>query len=136
MPGGRISVVQSLGYGQDDRGFESRQGLGNFLFTTASRLALEPTRPPIQCETGALSLGVKLTTHLHLVSRSRMCGAIQFPQYAFTAWCSVKSTGTTLPLPYHKHTSSGIRTHDPSVRGVQKQTQPLGPASSLVRNNK
>jgi hypothetical protein len=40
---------------------------------------------------------VKLTTHLHLVPRSRMCGAIPpLPQYAFMAWCSVKSTGTTL----------------------------------------
>jgi hypothetical protein len=27
----------ALGYGLDDRGFESRQGLGIFLFTTASR---------------------------------------------------------------------------------------------------
>jgi hypothetical protein len=30
-----------------------------FLFTTASRTALGPTQPPIQCVTGALSLGVK-----------------------------------------------------------------------------
>jgi hypothetical protein len=36
-----------LGYGLDDRGFESRQGLGIFLFTTESRPALEPTQPPI-----------------------------------------------------------------------------------------
>jgi hypothetical protein len=35
--------------------------------------------------------GVKLTTHLHLVPRSRMIGAIPpLPQYAFMAWCSVK----------------------------------------------
>jgi hypothetical protein len=53
---------------------------------------------------GALSLGVKqlgtkLATHLHLVLRSRMLGAIPpFPQYNFMAWCSVtkKSTGTML----------------------------------------
>jgi hypothetical protein len=37
----------SLGYGLDDRGFESRQRLGIFLFITASRLALGPTQPPI-----------------------------------------------------------------------------------------
>jgi hypothetical protein len=30
-----------------------------------------------------------------------MSGAIHpLPQYAFMAWCLVKSTGTTLPLPY------------------------------------
>jgi hypothetical protein len=33
--------------------------LGIFLFTTASRTALGPTQPPIQCVPGALSLGVK-----------------------------------------------------------------------------
>jgi hypothetical protein len=48
-----------LGYGLDDRGFESRQGMGIFLSTTASRAVLGPTQPPIQCVPGALSLGVK-----------------------------------------------------------------------------
>jgi hypothetical protein len=38
--------------------------------------------------------GVKLTTHLYLVLRSRMHGAIPLlPQYAFMAWCSVKAQG-------------------------------------------
>jgi hypothetical protein len=41
------------------RGFESRQGLGIFLFTTASRPALGTTQPPIQWVPEALSLGVK-----------------------------------------------------------------------------
>jgi len=48
----------ALGYGLDDREFESRQGLGIFLFSTASRPALEPTHPPIQWVTGAVSLGL------------------------------------------------------------------------------
>jgi len=35
----------ALGYGLNDRGFGSRQGLGIILFTTASRTALGPTQP-------------------------------------------------------------------------------------------
>jgi hypothetical protein len=73
-------------------GFESRQGLGIFLFTTAFRLALGPTQPPTQWVPGALSLGVKWPgreayhAHLHLVPRSRMHGAIlPFPQCVFMA---------------------------------------------------
>jgi hypothetical protein len=49
----------ALGYGLDIRVFESRQGLGIFLFTTASRPPLGPTQLPIQWVPGALSLGVK-----------------------------------------------------------------------------
>jgi hypothetical protein len=55
---GKVSGI-ALGYGLDDRGFESRQGLRIFLFTTASRLALVPTQYPIQWVPGALSLEVK-----------------------------------------------------------------------------
>jgi hypothetical protein len=40
-------------------GFESRRGLGIFLFITASRTALDPTQPPIQWVPEALSLGLK-----------------------------------------------------------------------------
>jgi hypothetical protein len=97
----------ALGYGLDDWGFESRQRLGIFLITTASRRALEPTQPPFQWVPGALSLGqsgrgVKLTTHLQLVPRSKNAWSYtSTPQYVFMAWCSVKkSTGTTLSLPF------------------------------------
>jgi hypothetical protein len=50
----RFSVLIALGYGLDDREFESRQGLGIFLFTTISISALGPTQPPIQWVSGAL----------------------------------------------------------------------------------
>jgi hypothetical protein len=77
----RDSCGTALGYGLNDREFESRQGLGIFLLTPSSTTALGPTQPPIQCVPGPLSLGVKRAGHeadnsLHLVPRSRMCGAI------------------------------------------------------------
>jgi hypothetical protein len=56
------SVGIALGYGLDDRGSRVRfptEGVGIFLFTTASRTALGPTQPPIQWVRGAHSLGVK-----------------------------------------------------------------------------
>jgi hypothetical protein len=40
-------------------GFNSQWGLGIFLFTTVSRMALGPNQPPIQWVPGALSLVVK-----------------------------------------------------------------------------
>jgi hypothetical protein len=40
-------------------GFDSRRGLGIFLFSTASRSALGLTQPPIQWVPRALPLGVK-----------------------------------------------------------------------------
>jgi hypothetical protein len=40
-------------------GFDFRRGLGIFLFTTASRTAVDPTQPPIHWVPGVLSLGVK-----------------------------------------------------------------------------
>jgi hypothetical protein len=72
--------------------FDSRRGLGIFLFTTASRPALGPTQPPIQWVPGALSLGVK---------RSGRGTITPTPQYAFMVWCSLKHRhkGKVVPLP-------------------------------------
>jgi hypothetical protein len=43
---------------------------------------------------GKVAGGIKLSTHIHLVPRSRMRGAIPpLPQYAFIALCSVKAKG-------------------------------------------
>jgi hypothetical protein len=57
------SVGIALGYRLDDRGSRVRlpagRGVGIFLFTTVSRMALGPTQPRIQWIRGALSLGVK-----------------------------------------------------------------------------
>jgi hypothetical protein len=49
----------ALGYRLDDRGLETRQVLGIFLFTTAPRPALGLIQSPIQWVTGALLMRVK-----------------------------------------------------------------------------
>jgi len=58
---------------------------------------------------------VDLTTHLHLVPRSRMCGAIApFPQYASMAWCSVKRKyrgNFYIPLSVVRHSSQNKMVH-------------------------
>jgi hypothetical protein len=87
-------------------GFDSRRRLGIFLFTTASRTALGPIQPPIQWVSGALSLGVKRPgreADHSPPSSAEVKNAWSYTsttQYAFMAWCSVKSTGTTLRLPF------------------------------------
>jgi hypothetical protein len=89
----------ALGYGLDDRGFESRQGLGILLFTTAYRSALGPTQPPIQWLRVALSLGVKRPGReadhslLYSAEVKNAQSSTLIPQYAFMAWCSVKGQG-------------------------------------------
>jgi hypothetical protein len=90
-------------------GFDFRRGLGIFLFTTASRPALEPTQPPTQWILGAVFLGLKrpgreATTHLHLVPRSKNeWNSTSTPQCAFMAWCSVKKAQGQLYLYLAKH---------------------------------
>jgi hypothetical protein len=44
-------------------GFDPWQGLGIFLFTTTSRMALGPTQPPIQWVPGAVPLGINWPGH-------------------------------------------------------------------------
>jgi hypothetical protein len=92
----------ALGYGLDDR-----QGLGIFLFTTASRTALGPTQPPIQRVRGALSLGVKRPereSDHSPPSNAEVRNAWSYtsiPQYVFMAWCLVKYRDNfTLPFTY------------------------------------
>jgi hypothetical protein len=86
----------ALDYELDDRWFESRQGLGIFLFTTASRPALGPTQPPIQWVPGALALGVKKRVREGDQSppssaEVEVRGAVPpLPQFVFMAWCLFK----------------------------------------------
>jgi hypothetical protein len=103
---GFLSII-TLGYGLDDQGFESLEGLGVFLFTIISRPGLGPTRPPIQWLPGALSLGVKRPereadrSHPSSSEVKNAWGYTSTPQYAFMAWCSVKHRKTfTFTLPY------------------------------------
>jgi hypothetical protein len=75
-------------------GFDSQQGLGIFLFTTASRLTLGPTQSPIQWVPGALSLGVKwlgvkLTTQPHLVLRLKN-------EWSYTSTSPIRLHGVVL----------------------------------------
>jgi hypothetical protein len=88
------SVGIALGYGV--LGFDSRQGLGIFLFTTASRTAPGSTQPPIQWVPGFLSLGVKRLgreADHSPPSSAEVKNAWSYnstPQYVFIGWCLVK----------------------------------------------
>jgi hypothetical protein len=96
----------ALGYGLDDREFESRQGLGIFLSTIASRPALEPTQPPIQWVLGVLSLEVKrpgceADYSLPSSAEFRECVELYIHSPNTPSWRGgqlEKSTGTTLHL--------------------------------------
>jgi hypothetical protein len=93
-------------------GFDSRRGLGIFLFITASRTALGLTQPPIQWVPGALSLGVRRPGHEANHSPPSSAEVKEWVElylhYPNTpSWrCAQlrKSTGTTLPLPSRKCT--------------------------------
>jgi hypothetical protein len=96
----------ALRYGLD----ESRQGLGIFLFTTASRLALGPTKPPLQWVPGDLSKGVKRPRREadHSPSSAEVKNEWSYtstPQYTFMAWCSVKAQGQLYFYLFHRHVS-------------------------------
>jgi hypothetical protein len=52
-----VSIATRLRAGRP--GFDFQRGQGTFLFATALRSALGSTQLPIQCVSGALSLGVK-----------------------------------------------------------------------------
>lgn len=71
-----------MSWTSEDLGLNFQQEKEVIFYTTVYRLALGPTQPPIQqvqlFPWGQSSQGMKLTTHLFLVQRLRMCGAV-FP---------------------------------------------------------
>jgi hypothetical protein len=81
-------------------GFDSRQGQRIFPVASVSRPALGPTQPPVQRVPGVLSpvvkrgRGVTLTTHLHLIPRSRMSRSYTSSPPSASMACS----GTSLLL--------------------------------------
>jgi hypothetical protein len=102
--GGRAVTAQSVqhwatGWTIGVLGFDSRWGLGIFLFTTASRTALGPTQPPIQWVPGALSLGVKRSGREADHSPPSSAEVKEFVElylhshYVFMTWCLVKRSG-------------------------------------------
>jgi hypothetical protein len=87
-------------------GFDSQWGLGIFLFTTASRMTLEPTQPPIQWVPGALSLGVKWPGHEadHSPPSSECMELYLHSSNVFMVWCLVKHRDNfTFTLPGHNN---------------------------------
>jgi hypothetical protein len=91
-PGSSVSIVS--GYRLDDRAIDPRQRQRIFPLASVSKPAQGPTQPPVQWVPGVLSPGVKcgrgvtLTTHPHLVPRSRVVGAIPPPPQA-PSWRAV-----------------------------------------------
>jgi hypothetical protein len=97
------SVGIALGCELDDWG--SRKGLGNLLFTTASRPTLGPTQPPIQWVLGALSSGVQRPgreADHSLPSSAEVKNAWSYtstPPLRLHGVVLNKSIGKTIPLP-------------------------------------
>ena len=80
------------------------------LFTTASRLALRPTQPPIQWVPGALSPGVKQSEHeadLSTPSSAEVneCSYTTTLPYAFTACTGIIHLYVTFTLDFVQHIS-------------------------------
>ena len=72
-------------------GFIYWQKQDTFLFSNIARPVLGPTQPPLQWVPRSFlaksGWGVQLTTHMHLLQRLRMTGAITLlPLHAFKVW--------------------------------------------------
>jgi hypothetical protein len=83
---GLAQSVYWLGYGQDDRVFESRPRRDIFFFPKTVHTGSGTHIPGFFLGSDAIG-GVKLTTGLHLVGVVRMTGGVLlFPLYVFMVW--------------------------------------------------
>jgi hypothetical protein len=76
--------------------FPALAGSGTFCLATMSRLALEPTKPPVQLVMGILFPGVKWLGHeadhspLSSAEVKNVWSCTSTPQYMFMVWCLIK----------------------------------------------
>jgi hypothetical protein len=87
-----VSIATAYRLDDQEVGVRVLVGTRIFSFSMLSRPIQWPTQPPIQWvpgvhSQGAKQPGVKLSTNLQLVQRSRK----STPPYAFKAWCLVSS---------------------------------------------
>jgi hypothetical protein len=139
----------------DDRGFEFRQELGIFLFTTVSRPALSSTQPPIQLVPGSLSLRVKQPGHEAADNSPPSSAEVKecmkpylHSQYTFIAWCSVKkeaqifrfmtscSDVVRTPIIRRVMLPPSSRCHDPEDHGLNLYRRENLKSQNLEANNK
>jgi hypothetical protein len=98
-------------------GFDTRQGQRIFPLSSVSRPALGPTQPPVQWVPEVLSPGVKrgrgvtLTTHPHLVPRSRMSRNYNSSQLSEFMACSGTALSLIGTLADYKSKSSPATRH-------------------------
>jgi len=111
----------SVIYGLDGTRFQSKQWQEIFLFYKTVNAGSETHRGSRSMGTAVLSRGyggpdVKLTAHLHPVSKLRMSGALPLlPLYAFTA-----RTRLTLPLPFCLFVNDAVSSSDYTVSKMKK----------------
>jgi hypothetical protein len=113
-----VGIAWAKGWTIGVLGFDSRRGLGIFLFTTASRTALGPTRSPIKRVPGVLSLEVKWQGHeadhsSPSTAEVKECVELYLHFRNTPSWrraqLNNKSTGTTLPLLCSQLILDGVR---------------------------
>jgi hypothetical protein len=80
QPSGSVGIATGYGLNDGGVGVPSPGRVTNFLFSMSSRPGLwstpSPSSVPGALSPGVKRPGVKLSTHLHLVPRSKKCGPI------------------------------------------------------------
>jgi hypothetical protein len=121
--------------------FDCRRGLGIFLFTTASRMALGPTQPPIQWVPGFLSLRVKRPgreADHSPPSSTEVKNAWNYtstPQYAFMGWCLVKHRDNfTFPYLYAKNNRVNLNLASRTSESFSRVQSSLSPIHLRIKD--